>query len=57
MAKRIRLTEMEAYNVKGKKSEPIGLPLLIAESRRCAAFLRQCHGLKSPNSPLTNLPK
>lgn len=24
MAKRIRLTEMEAYNVKGKKSEPIG---------------------------------
>lgn len=24
MAKRIRLTELEAYNVKGKKSEPIG---------------------------------
>jgi hypothetical protein len=24
MAKRVRLTEMEAYNVKGKKSEPIG---------------------------------
>lgn len=41
MAKRIRLTEMEAYNVKGKKSEPIGSrgkgPLTL--ERKTAGFI------------------